>query len=95
MMHHLFGPHVFGPPLLHGISNLVLLILLAAAVWYFVGRVRKPAQGPADGSTENLKAPQDKKSAQLESEIERLQREMSCSESSCKKNSNATNDQTG
>ncbi|HIT95509.1 MAG TPA: hypothetical protein IAC45_00305 [Candidatus Aphodousia faecavium] len=75
MMHHLFGPHVFGPPLLHGISNLVLLILLAAAVWYFVGRVRKPAQGPADGSTENLKAPQDKKSAQLESEIERLQRE--------------------
>ena len=75
MMHHLFGPHVFGPPLLHGISNLVLLILLAAAVWYFVGRVSKPAQGPADGSTENLKAPQDKKSAQLESEIERLQRE--------------------
>lgn len=75
MMHHLFGPHVFGPPLLHGISNLVLLILLAAAVWYFIGRVRKPAQGPADGSTENLKAPQDKKSAQLESEIERLQRE--------------------
>ena len=75
MMHHLFGPHVFGPPLLHDISNLVLLILLAAAVWYFVGRVRKPAQGPADGSTENLKAPQDKKSAQLESEIERLQRE--------------------
>lgn len=75
MMHHLFGPHVFSPPLLHGISNLVLLILLAAAVWYFVGRVRKPAQGPADGSTENLKAPQDKKSAQLESEIERLQRE--------------------
>lgn len=75
MMHHFFGPHVFGPPLLHGISNLVLLILLAAAVWYFVGRVRKPAQGPADGSTENLKAPQDKKSAQLESEIERLQRE--------------------
>ena len=75
MMHHLFGPHVFGPPLLHGISNLVLLILLAAAVWYFVGRVRTPAQGPADGSTENLKAPQDKKSAQLESEIERLQRE--------------------
>lgn len=75
MIHHLFGPHVFGPPLLHGISNLVLLILLAAAVWYFVGRVRKPAQGPADGSTENLKAPQDKKSAQLESEIERLQRE--------------------
>lgn len=75
MMHHLFGPHVFGPPLLHGISNLVLLILLAAAVWYFVGRVRKPAQGPADGSTENLKAPQDKKSTQLESEIERLQRE--------------------
>ena len=75
MMHHLFGPHVFGPPLLHGISNLVLLILLAAAVWYFVGRVRKPAQGPADGSTENLKAPQDKKSAQLESEIERLHRE--------------------
>lgn len=75
MMHHLFGPHVFGPPLMHGISNLVLLILLAAAVWYFVGRVRKPAQGPADGSTENLKAPQDKKSAQLESEIERLQRE--------------------
>ena len=75
MMHHLFGPHVFGPPLLHGISNLVLLILLAAAVWYFVGRVRKPAQGPADGSTENLKAPQDKKSAHLESEIERLQRE--------------------
>ena len=75
MMYHLFGPHVFGPPLLHGISNLVLLILLAAAVWYFVGRVRKPAQGPADGSTENLKAPQDKKSAQLESEIERLQRE--------------------
>lgn len=75
MMHHLFGPHVFGPPLLHGISNLVLLILLAAAVWYFVGRVRKPAQGPADGSTENLKAPQDKRSAQLESEIERLQRE--------------------
>ena len=75
MMHHFFGPHVFGPPLLHGISNLVLLILLAAAVWYFVGRVRKPAQGPADGSTENLKAQQDKKSAQLESEIERLQRE--------------------
>lgn len=75
MMHHFFGPHVFGPPLLHDISNLVLLILLAAAVWYFVGRVRKPAQGPADGSTENLKAPQDKKSAQLESEIERLQRE--------------------
>lgn len=75
MIHHFFGPHVFGPPLLHGISNLVLLILLAAAVWYFVGRVRKPAQGPADGSTENLKAPQDKKSAQLESEIERLQRE--------------------
>ena len=75
MMHHFFGPHVFGPPLLHGISNLVLLILLAAAVWYFVGRVRKPAQGPADGSTENLKAPQDKKSAQLESEIERLHRE--------------------
>lgn len=75
MMHHFFGPHFFGPPLLHGIPNLVLLILLAAAVWYFVGRVRKPAQGPADGSTENLKAPQDKKSAQLESEIERLQRE--------------------
>ena len=75
MMHHLFGSYVFGPPLLHGISNLVLLILLAAAVWYFVGRVRKPAQGPADGSTENLKAPQDKKNAQLESEIERLQRE--------------------
>ena len=95
MMHHLFGPHVFGPPLLHGISNLVLLILLAAAVWYFVGRVRKPAQGPADGSTENLKAPQDKKALNSNPKLSACSEKMSCSESSCKKNSNATNDQTG
>ena len=75
MMHHFFGPHFFGPPLLHGIPNLVLLILLAAAVWYFVGRVRKPAQGPAEGCIEKRDELQHTKNAQLESEIERLQRE--------------------
>ena len=43
MMHHIFGPHFFGPPLLPGIPNLILFILLALAVWYFLGKRKEPA----------------------------------------------------
>lgn len=75
-MHHIFGPHFFGPPLLPGIPNLILFILLALAVWYFLGKRNEPAEGPKElGEARDFKDPLEKKNEELKAEVSRLRRE--------------------
>lgn len=70
MMHHLFGPHLFGPPLLHGVPNILVLIALAVGVWWILNKKKQPASGP---ETE-MRKEQDSNAA-LQAEVQRLKKE--------------------
>lgn len=45
-MHHILNPHFLGATLLPGIPNLILLIFLAVAIGYLLGKRKQPAKSP-------------------------------------------------
>ncbi len=45
-MHHIFNPQFLGATLLPGIPNLILLIFLAVAIGYLLGKRKQPAKSP-------------------------------------------------
>lgn len=75
-MHHILNPHFLGATLLPGIPNLILLIFLAVAIWYLLGKRKQPAKSPkgtdqAVDSDNSL----ERKNEELQIELLRLRRE--------------------
>lgn len=73
MLHHAFGPHFFGPAIFPGIPNILLLLLVGVAIWYFLVR-KKESQTVPNIPTQQWKTNStfEKKIAELETEITRL-----------------------
>ena len=76
MQHHLFGPHFLGAPIVHGVPNWLLLILLAATVWYFFGKrdqtVTEPRKNLFSASDQSERQ---RESEELKAEVSRLKKE--------------------
>ena len=73
MLHHAFGPHFFDPAVFSGIPNLLLLLIVGVAIWYFLIR-KKESQTEPNIPTQQWETDpvHEKKIAELETEITRL-----------------------
>lgn len=75
-MHHIFNPHFLGATLLPGIPNLILLIFLAVAIWYLLGKRKQPAKTPKEiGQAVDSDNSSERKNEELQTELLRLRRE--------------------
>ena len=73
MLHHAFGPHFLDPAVFPGIPNLLLLLIVGVAIWYFLIR-KKESQTEPNIPTQQWETDpvHEKKIAELETEITRL-----------------------
>ncbi len=73
MLYHAFGPHFFGPAIFPGIPNILLLLLVGVAIWYFLVR-KKESQTEPNIPTQQWEKDStfEKKIAELGTEITRL-----------------------
>ena len=74
MLHRVLGPHFLGGPWIPGIPNLVLIALLALAVWYFL-RHRDKVSEQAPNAQASVEDAKERENRDLRAEVARLRRE--------------------
>ena len=88
-MHHILNPQFLGATLLPGIPNLILLIFLAVAIGYLLGKRKQPAKSPkGTGQAVDSDNSLERKNEELQTELLRLRRgKRIATKNSWKKNS--------
>ena len=75
-MHQIIIPHFLGSRLFPGIPNLILLIFLAVAIGYLLGKRKQPAKSPKGiGQAVDSDNSLERKNEELQTELLRLRRE--------------------